>query len=105
MTPTQLLQYFDRLSEASDAIPRLRRFILELAVRGKLVEQEAKDEPAAQLLKRIQEEKERLVKEEKIRKQASLPLLSLEEIPFEIPGRWEWIRIGNIGFTQTGTTP
>ena len=48
-----LLQHFDRLAEAPDAIPRLRRFILDLAVRGKLVEQDPNDEPAAELLKRI----------------------------------------------------
>ena len=61
MNPTRLLQHFDRISEAPDAIPRLRRFILDLAVRGKLVEQDPNDEPAAKLLKRIQAEKERLL--------------------------------------------
>ncbi len=66
MNPTQLLTHFDRLSEAPDAIPRLRRFILDLAVRGKLVEQDPNDEPAVELLKRIQAEKARLVKKEKI---------------------------------------
>jgi type I restriction enzyme S subunit len=62
MNPAQLLAQFDRISEAPDAIPRLRRFILDLAVRGKLVEQDPSDEPAAELLKRIQAEKARLVK-------------------------------------------
>ena len=61
MNPKQLLQHFDRVSEAPDAIPRLRRFILDLAVRGKLVEQDPNDEPAAELLKRIQAEKARLM--------------------------------------------
>ncbi|MBA3638097.1 MAG: restriction endonuclease subunit S [Acidobacteriota bacterium] len=51
MSPTQLLAYFDRIAEAPGAVPRLRRFILDLAVRGKLVEQDAGDEPAAVLLK------------------------------------------------------
>ena len=45
MNPTQLLAHFDRISDAPDAIPRLRRFILDLAVRGKLVEQDPRDEP------------------------------------------------------------
>lgn len=45
VNPAQLLSHFDRISEAPDAIPRLRRFILDLAVRGKLVEQERRDEP------------------------------------------------------------
>ena len=57
MNPTQLLAHFDRISEAPDAVARLRRFILDLAVRGKLVEQDPSDEPAAELLKRIQAEK------------------------------------------------
>ena len=60
MNATQLLAHFDRLAEAPNAVPRLRRFILDLAVRGKLVEQDAGDEPAAELLKRIKNEKEKL---------------------------------------------
>ena len=52
-----VLEHFDQISEAPDAIPRLRRFILDLAVRGKLVEQDPNDEPAAELLKRIEKEK------------------------------------------------
>ena len=54
MTPDRLLDHFDRISDAPDAIPRLRRFILDLAVRGKLVEQDPNDEPASELIKRIQ---------------------------------------------------
>jgi type I restriction enzyme S subunit len=55
MNAEQLLEHFDRISEAPDAIARLRRFILDLAVRGKLVEQDPNEEPASELLKRIQE--------------------------------------------------
>ena len=69
MNPELLLAHFDRISDAPDAIPRLRRFILDLAVRGKLVEQDPNDESASELLRRIQAEKARLVKEDKIRKQ------------------------------------
>ena len=57
MNAAQLLAHFDRIGDAPDAIPRLRRFILDLAVRGKLVEQDPNDEPASELLKRIQAEK------------------------------------------------
>ena len=63
MNAELLLQHFKRLSEAPDAIPRLRRFILDLAVRGKLVEQNPNDEPAEELLNRIQEEKAKLIAE------------------------------------------
>ncbi|MDQ8196340.1 hypothetical protein QEH59_18030 [Coraliomargarita sp. SDUM461004] len=52
----QLLQHFAEVAEAPDAIPRLRRFILDLAVRGKLVEQDPNDEPASKLIKRIKME-------------------------------------------------
>jgi type I restriction enzyme S subunit len=54
MNAERLLAQFERISEAPDAIPRLRRFILDLAVRGKLVEQDPEDEPAGELLKEIQ---------------------------------------------------
>ena len=63
MNPTQLLEHFDRLSEVPDAVSRLRRFILDLAVRGKLVEQDPNDEPAEELLNRIRAEKTVLVKD------------------------------------------
>ncbi len=53
MNAEVLLKYFDRISEAPDAVPRLRRFVLDLAVRGKLVEQDPSDEPASALLARI----------------------------------------------------
>ena len=58
MNPDWLLKHFEQISEAPDAVPRLRRFILDLAVRGKLVEQNPEDEPASELLKRIEAEKE-----------------------------------------------
>ena len=63
MNPENLLAHFDRIADAPDALPRLRRFILDLAVRGKLVPQDPNDEPADNLLKRIQMERARLVKE------------------------------------------
>jgi type I restriction enzyme S subunit len=72
MNPAQLLAHFDRISEAPDAIPRLRRFILDLAVRGKLVEQNPNDEPAEELLKRIQKEKARRIETGEIRSPRSI---------------------------------
>ena len=94
MNPAQLLAHFDRISEAPDAIPRLRRFILDLAVRGKLVEQDPKDEPASELLKRIQAEKERLVKEGEIREQKPCSQVEPDEIPFECRCSWDLVRLG-----------
>ena len=63
MSPDRLLAHFDRISEVPDAAPRLRRFILDLAVRENLVEQGPNDEPAAELLRRIRAERARLAGE------------------------------------------
>jgi len=108
-----LLKHFDRISEASDAIPRLRRFILDLAVRGKLVEQDPHDEPAADLLKRIQAEKEKLgitprrqdAKKGKKDHKASGFLGSLapwRETGFDVPVGWEWVKLGESSFHFRG---
>lgn len=88
-------------------IKKLRELILELAVRGKLVPQDANDEPASELLKRMQAEKAKLISEGKIRndKLKLLPLITDEQKPFELPKNWDWARLGSIGYTQTGATP
>ncbi|WP_410726531.1 restriction endonuclease subunit S domain-containing protein [Citrobacter freundii] len=77
-------------------IKKLRELILELAVRGKLVPQDPNDEPASELLKRIAAEKAELVKQGKIKKQKSLPEISEDEKPFELPGGWEWVHLPDI---------
>jgi type I restriction enzyme S subunit len=105
MNAEPLLQHFDRLSEAPDAIPCLRRFILDLAVRGKLVEQDPNDEPAAELLKRIEAEKVRLVTEGKIRRQNSLPPVDQHFLPFQVPGHWIWLQLNGLGLLSGGMTP
>jgi type I restriction enzyme S subunit len=105
MNPAQLLAHFDQVAEAPDAIPRLRRFILDLAVRGKLMEQDPKDEPAAELLRRIQAEKARLVKEGEIRKEKPLPLIEPDHAPFDAPVNWEWVRIRQVTSDRGQTVP
>src|SRR5207244_3326695 len=105
MNAGRLLQHFDRISEAPDAIPRLRRFILDLAVRGKLVEQDPNDEPAVELLKRIQVEKTRLVREGKIRKPVTLSCVQDDEASFPIPPGWIWARLGEITNVVMGQSP
>jgi type I restriction enzyme S subunit len=94
MNAEQLLQHFDRISEAPDAIPRLRRFILDLAVRGKLVAQDPSDEPAAELLKRIAAKKARLVKAGEIKKPKKFP--EVVEVPYGLPTNWLWTRIREV---------
>jgi type I restriction enzyme S subunit len=76
----------------------LKNKILQLAVQGKLVEHDPNDEPASVLLKKIQKEKERLVKEKKIRKSKPLPPITEDEIPFELPNGWEWVRLKDVGY-------
>ena len=82
---------------------KLRQKILDLAIRGKLVPQDPNDEPASVLLERIREKKKRLVKEGKLKKKdfKETPI-SEDDIPFEIPDSWEWVRIGSIFSMQAG---
>ncbi|WP_413472294.1 restriction endonuclease subunit S [Shewanella baltica] len=77
-------------------IKKLRELILELAVRGKLVPQDANDEPASVLLERIAAEKAQLVKEGKLKKQKPLLEIGEDEKPFELPESWLWVRLNEI---------
>ena len=94
MNAKQLLTHFDRITDAPDAIPRLRRFILDLAVRGKLVEQDPNDEPASELLNRIAAKKKRLVEAGEIRKPKRLP--AIDEPPYPLPDSWCWLPIREV---------
>jgi len=105
MNPQRLLQHFDRIAEAPDAVARLRRFILDLAVRGKLVEQDPNDEPASELLMRIAAEKARLVKAGEIREKPWPSAVVGEEIPFAIPTGWRWSKFANLADFSAGRTP
>ena len=86
-------------------IKKLRELILELAVRGKLVPQDPTDKPASVLLERIAAEKKQLIKDKKIKKTSDYPEVTNDEIPFELPEGWVWLRLGDCGYTQTGGTP
>ncbi|MGQ4647209.1 restriction endonuclease subunit S [Lyngbya aestuarii] len=89
-------KYFDTAFAAPDGVKRLRELILSLAMQGKLVQQDASDQPARELLKEIEAEKERLVKEGKIKKSKPLPEITPDEIPYEIPESWEWMQLMDI---------
>ena len=95
MNAKRLLAHFERISEAPDAIVRLRRFILDLAVRGKLLEQDPEDEPAEELLASITAEKRYLEKLGEIRASKKIP--DPEEPPFGIPMTWAWTQLACIG--------
>ena len=74
----------------------LKNSILQWAVQGKLVEQRPEEGTAKELLKQIKAEKEKLIKEKKIKKEKPLPEITEEDIPFEIPKSWEWMRINDL---------
>jgi type I restriction enzyme, S subunit len=95
MNADRLLAHYEQIADAPDAIARLRRFILDLAARGKLVPQDRNDEPAVELLKRIANEKAHLVKAGKIRTPKPIPALS--ETPFPIPANWRWSQLAEVG--------
>jgi type I restriction enzyme, S subunit len=96
MNPELLMQHFEKIIEAPEAVKHLRRFILDLAVRGKLVAQDEKDEPAQDLLEKIKKEKERLTKNGEIRKERELFALSDSQNLETLPETWQWTRLATI---------
>lgn len=87
----------------------LRQKILDLAIHGKLVPQDPNDEPASVLLERIKAEKERLIKEGKIKRSKKSAKSSdtphYENVPFEVPNSWVWCRLEDIAYVASGSTP
>jgi type I restriction enzyme S subunit len=104
-TAQLLEQHFDTAFAAPDGIAKLRELILTLAMQGRLVEQDPNDLPASELLKEIQAEKEQLVKAGKIKKPKPLPPIKPEEMPYELPKGWEWVRIKDICHDWGQKTP
>lgn len=93
---------FDLLYDKPGTVGKMRQAILQLAVQGKLVPQNPKDEPASALLEKIKAEKERLIKEKKIKKAEPLPPISEDEVPYELPKGWAWARISDIASHRLG---
>lgn len=103
MNAERLLAHYETIANAPDAIARLRRFILDLAVRGKLVPQDPNDEPATELLKRIAKEKDRLVKAGEISKFNDAKPAVRGDLAFAIPAQWHPAKIGQVlNELQTG---
>ena len=95
-TETELLALNDSFPE------QLKKSILQYAIQGKLVPQDPNDEPADVLYERIQSEKQKLIKEGKIKKDKPLPPISDDEIPFQIPSTWKWVKLGDLFMHNTG---
>ena len=99
----ELLPYIDRYAEAYEKLEKfnakfpedMKKSILQYAIQGKLVEQRLEEGTAEELYQQIQEEKQKLIKEGKIKKEKPLAEITEDEIPFEIPESWKWCRIGD----------
>lgn len=96
------LQQFGQLAQGEGGIKKLRDVILQLAMGGKLVEQNHADEPAGALLKKIDAERKRLAKAGKIKTPKLTSTISPTETPFGLPNNWAWTRLGNIGSIFNG---
>jgi len=99
---TLLEKHFDIAFAAPDGVKKLRELILSLAMQGKLVPQDPSDQPASELLKEIEAEKKRLVKEGNIKQSKPLPEIKPEELPYDLPKSWEWLRLGESVNFMTG---
>ena len=102
----RLAKHFHTLFTTESSIDVLKQTLLQLAVMGKLVPQDPSDEPASELLKRIAEEKARLVATGKIKKQKPLKEITKEEMAFEKPNGWDWVRLEELAQLITkGSSP
>ena len=102
---TRIAERMDDLFTAPADLTPLREAVLQLAVRGRLVPQDADEEPATVLLDRIVEERAELIKKKKIRPSKPLSPVSQHETSFEIPQSWIWIRLGSLYHLEMGQSP
>ena len=102
MNQEQLLKHFDRIVDAPDAVPRLRRFILDLAVRGKLEEQDPDDEPAAELLKRIQATKAGRNLKDRAKPGKGKYIADTDQTAYQLPSGWTWVSLADLTAVLNG---
>lgn len=106
----EILPFIDRYAEAYEKLEKfnakfpedMKKSILQYAIQGKLVEQRAEEGTAEELYQQIQEEKQKLIKEGKIKKEKPLMDITEDEIPFDIPESWKWVRVGGLFSHNTG---
>ena len=107
----ELLPYVDRYAAAYEKLEQfnakfpedMKKSILQYAIQGKLVEQRPEEGTGEELYRQIQAEKQRLIKEGKIKKEKPLAEIAEDEIPFDIPESWKWIRFGEVYSLSNGT--
>lgn len=108
----ELMARIDNLEKTETELEKLKAAfpgdmkaaLLQAAMQGKLTEQLPEDGDAADLLEQIAKEKSQLIKEGKIKKEKPLPEITPDEVPFDIPKNWKWVRLGDCGFTNIGLT-
>ena len=109
----ELLPYVDRYAASYEKLEQfnakfpedMKKSILQYAIQGKLVEQRAEEGTGEELYQQIRTEKQRLILEKKIKKEKPLAEITEEEIPFDIPESWKWVKVGNVGSWSSGATP
>ena len=93
---------YERLEQVNTEFPEdMKKSVLQYAIQGKLVEQRAEEGTGEELYRQIQAEKKRLIKEGKIKKEKPLPEIAEDEIPFDIPESWRWVRFSEIMSTMS----
>jgi type I restriction enzyme, S subunit len=92
----RIAAHFDLLLDRPEAVDALEQTLLQLAVRGLLVPQDPADEPASALLEKIRAEKHRLIAAGKLKRDKPLPPIAEDEMPFELPEGWEWVRLSEL---------
>ena len=97
----------EKLNDLQKSFPKkMKNSLLQSAIQGKLTDQLESDGDAHDLVAEIQEEKTRLIKEKKIKKEKDLPEITVDEIPFDIPNNWCWVRLGEVcQYIQRGRSP
>ena len=102
MNADWLLAHYERIADAPEAVPRLRRFILDLAVRSKLVEQDPNDEPASELLGVISSTREEMVKASKVKRPKRLLPIADEDVLYDVPKSWSWAQANDLWDFENG---
>lgn len=106
----ELLPYIDRYAASYESLEQvntefpedMKKSVLQYAIQGKLVEQRPEEGTGEELYQQIQTEKQRLIKEGKIKKEKPLPEIAEDEKPYDIPDNWTWVRFGDLGSYKKG---
>ncbi|NTX31234.1 restriction endonuclease subunit S [Burkholderia pyrrocinia] len=99
---TRVAAHFDLLLDRPEAVDAFEQTMLQLAVRGQLVPQDPKDEPASELVNRVVAEKERLIAQGKAKRDKQLADITDAEKPFALPNGWKWVRFGDVAQITSG---